>query len=104
MLKSRCSILFGICLLEEIPTALLAYGHLKKSLRSDSFFGFTYFLLRVCLHSWLVYSVCFQLKDDERLSVVRFNFLITELLHVHWFTAWIRQQIRLSKENTVKAH
>jgi hypothetical protein len=22
----RCSVLFGICLLEEIPTALLAYG------------------------------------------------------------------------------
>lgn len=98
MLKSRCSILFGICLLEEIPTAILAYGRLNKKLRSDYIFGFTYFILRVALHSFLLYGVFFQLHNDERLSVIRFNFFLTELLHVHWFISWIRQQNRLNKE------
>ena len=39
MLDSRCSTLFGVCLLEEIPTALMAYGKQTRPLRLDGLYG-----------------------------------------------------------------
>ena len=54
MLRVRASIMFSVCLLEELPTFIMACGRLNKDLRSDHFFGATYFLLRVLLHTFLL--------------------------------------------------
>ena len=59
------------CLEFYLIVHICCSGRLDKKLRSDSIFGSTYLVLRVVLHTWLVYGVFFQLNNDDRLSVIR---------------------------------
>mmetsp|Transcript_51604 Transcript_51604/g.121098 ORF Transcript_51604/g.121098 Transcript_51604/m.121098 type:complete len:236 (+) Transcript_51604:93-800(+) len=90
--------LFVICCLEELPTFILALGSINKDWRSDFWFGSTFFVLRICLHSFLVWQVFTADSTDPRLGVVKFNFGLTISLHTHWFYGFIRQQLRLRKK------
>jgi len=92
MLRVRASIMFSVCLLEELPTFIMACGRLSKDLRSDHFFGATYFLLRVLLHTFLLAGLLMWRGNDPRMPVVKLNLALTWCLHTHWFYAWIRQQ------------
>jgi hypothetical protein len=98
MLKRHISVLFGICFLEELPTLIMAVGRLERRLRSDGGFGITYFALRVGMHTLLTYNVVMYNGGDDRIGVIRFNFLLTWCLHVNWFISWIKQQVRLRRE------
>lgn len=102
MLTRHVSVLFSICLLEEIPTLIMALGRVHKSLRSDMLFGLTYGLLRVGLHTILVYNTVTYSGGDDRIYVIQFNFGLTWCLHANWFVAWIRQQMRLRREASSK--
>lgn len=99
MLQRDVSILFAICLIEEVPTLIMSLGRLANSLRSDLGFGATYCVLRIALHTFLCYNVFTIETEDDRIAIVRFNFALTWCLHVNWFVAWIQQQIRLWKQN-----
>jgi hypothetical protein len=103
MLKRQISVLFGICFLEELPTLIMAIGRIDKRLRSDGWFGLTYFVFRVGMHTLLTYNVVMYSGSDDRIGVVRFNFLLTWCLHVNWFIDWIKQQLRLRKEHSKSA-
>jgi len=103
MLRERVSILFSVCLLEELPTLIMAMGVIHKPLRSDMGFGISYGMLRVALHTLLAYNAVTYSGGDERIHVIRFNFALTWCLHVNWFVAWVRQQLRLRREASSRA-
>mmetsp|Transcript_2386 Transcript_2386/g.3803 ORF Transcript_2386/g.3803 Transcript_2386/m.3803 type:complete len:141 (+) Transcript_2386:2321-2743(+) len=96
MLRVKASLLFSICLLEELPTFIMACGRLNKDLRNDVFFGCTYFAFRVVLHTVLAVGLVMWKSSDERLGVVKFNVALTWCLHTHWFYSWMSQQQRLA--------
>lgn len=96
MLRVNASLMFSICLLEELPTFIMGCGRLNKDLRSDTFFGVTYFVFRVALHTALALGLLMCSSSDERLVVVKFNVFLTWFLHVHWFSSWMSQQHRLA--------
>jgi len=102
MLNRNVSVLFSICLLEELPTLIMALGRLHKGLRSDLWFGITYGILRVGMHTLLVYNTVTYSGTDDRIYVIQFNFALTWCLHVNWFVAWMRQQARIRSETSIK--
>jgi len=95
-------VFFTICCLEELPTFILALGSIWKSLRSDFWFGITFFILRICLHTYLTFQAFTSASDDPRMNIVKFNFGLTMSLHAHWFYSYVNQQIRLYKERKDK--
>lgn len=78
---------FLLCLIEEFPTFLLALGTLFPMFRTNNGFGITFFLLRIVYHTYFM-TYAFYLKADTPVLVL---FIMTLLLHVKWFQAWMKK-------------
>ena len=79
-------------MIEEIPTVILALGHLVPALRSDRLFGITYLLLRIGYHS-ILFVQAVQIWMTW-LSVVALTFI----MHVYWFIEWVRSERRRRRQ------
>lgn len=78
---------FLLCLVEEFPTFLLALGTLFPFFRTNNGFGLSFFLLRIVYHTYFM-TYAFHLKADAPVLVL---FMMTFLLHVNWFQAWLKK-------------
>ncbi|KAJ3414110.1 hypothetical protein HDV05_007054 [Chytridiales sp. JEL 0842] len=76
----------------EVPTIVLALGHINKNWRQDLLFGMLFFLTRVVLHGWVVYYA-YNLYTGSSFWIVP---AIPYVLHIHWLYGWIKQQRRLA--------
>lgn len=85
---------FSLMLLEELPTAILALGHVFPSLRSDWGFGSTFFLLRLCYHVYMAIYAFFSGVD----TIVTVLFFLTTVMHSYWFYGWIVMMMKGSKK------
>jgi hypothetical protein len=69
-------------LLMELPTAILAWGHIAPALRSDRLFGATFFATRILLPILVVFHM--------RLTNFAWSVIgIAVSVHVYWFGRWI---------------
>lgn len=75
----------------ELPTIVLATGHVWKAKRSDILFGVCFLVTRLVYHSWLIYQFYFKFPLSGWWMVVLGAFL----LHCHWFGCWVRRMKRL---------
>lgn len=76
---------FVFMLIEEIPTFILALGSAFSVFRSDLGFGISFFLLRICYHTYfLVYGLISGVD-----FVVTFLFILTLTMHLNWFYTWV---------------
>ena len=90
---------FAICLIEELPTFLLAVGTVFPSLRSDYGFGLTFFSLRIMYHAYFA-SFAFKTWVDPPVLIL---FVGTFSLHFFWFKTWINKYGMFAPvENTKK--
>lgn len=74
----------------EVPTAVLALGHLQTKLRNDNVFGVTFFTTRVLFHAIMIVYLFTCYKTDP----VWLYALGVYPLHLYWFYGWIQQQRR----------
>ena len=79
---AACFILSG---LEELPTFLLALGTMYPAYRTDIGFGVTFFLFRILLHGYYVYS--YYIGGGHTTVVVLYS--ITFAMHLQWFYGWV---------------
>jgi hypothetical protein len=75
------------CLIEEVPTFLLALGSIFPSLRADLSFGVSFFLLRLVYHSFL-FLLMVRL---EAYPPVLFLYGLTFAMHLEWFRVWFKK-------------
>jgi hypothetical protein len=78
---------FAVCLIEELPTFLLALGSVFPSCRSDYGFGLTFFSFRILYHSYFM-SFAFKSWVDPPILIL---FVCTFSLHFFWFKTWINK-------------
>lgn len=78
---------FCICLIEELPTFLLALGSVFPAFRTDYGFGITFFLLRILYHAYFA-AYAFRTMCDPPILVL---FVCTFTLHFSWFKTWINK-------------
>jgi hypothetical protein len=78
---------FCICLIEELPTFLLALGSMFPLFRTDYGFGLTFFLLRILYHA---YFAAFAFRTMCAIPVLVL-FVCTFTLHFFWFKTWINK-------------
>ena len=76
---------FVICFLQELPTFALALASVFPSLRSDGFFGLSFFLLRIC-HNLLLWW-------HSPMGVKKALFTGSMTMHIVWFSAWCRKYL-----------
>ena len=79
---------FAAFLLSEIPTALMSYGQLDKTWRTDLYFGLTYLVTRLIYHGYLFYL--FLERWTPGWAIIGLSFL----MHIHWFREWVVSQRR----------
>jgi hypothetical protein len=90
---------FGMMLVEEIPTFLLALGTVFPSCRTDVGFGATFFLLRIGYHLYFMAAAFYAGVD----LVVKCLLILTLLLHTFWFMSWLKSFSRYRAKNASPA-
>lgn len=78
------SMAFIWCLVEELPTFLLALGSIFPACRSDILFGASFFILRLVYHVYLF--LLMMRMGAYRVMLVLYG--ITFIMHVEWFRTW----------------
>ena len=78
---------FCVCLIEELPTFLLALGSVFPIFRTDYGFGLTFFLLRILYHAYFL-TFAFHMWVGNPVKVL---FVCTFALHFTWFQTWINK-------------
>ncbi len=79
----------GIFFLLEIPTFLLALGHVFKSFRSDYGFGLSFWIFRIILHAYFIVCNILTYQKYQSLEIVIQALLfLTFTMHVYWFYSW----------------
>ncbi|KAI8325096.1 hypothetical protein GQ54DRAFT_240300, partial [Martensiomyces pterosporus] len=84
------SAIFVLLCYNELPTIILALGHIRKEWRSDWMFATTFFATRIALH--LVFMVKF-FKYSELRFLWKLMMLVFPM-HLYWFYGAVRQQVR----------
>jgi hypothetical protein len=78
------SMAFIWCLIEELPTFLLALGSVFPSYRADLSFGVSFFFLRLLYHCYL-FLLMVRLQTY---TPILFLYGLTFVMHLEWFRAW----------------
>lgn len=86
---------FGVSLMQEFPTFLLALGSLFPSCRTDLGFGITFFLLRVCLHGY--FMIYFFAARPYKIIIIMY--LLTMTMHLNWFYGWVKNYNKYSQKS-----
>ncbi|EDQ90335.1 uncharacterized protein MONBRDRAFT_24687 [Monosiga brevicollis MX1] len=77
--------------IEEIPTLLLGLGNIHLPWRQDLLFGATFFLTRICYHAYHAYVILTHIHQPRPSVIYAALFTsLTFLLHVYWFSNWVR--------------
>ncbi|RYG70234.1 hypothetical protein EON64_00720 [archaeon] len=79
------SLSFCNCLIEELPTFLLALGSMYAPLRTDLGFGVSFFVLRIVYHA---YFFVYAIKMGVQFTVLVL-YTLTLTMHLNWFYAWV---------------
>lgn len=74
-------------LIAELPTAILAWGHIVPAARSDRLFGATFLLTRILLP--IAFSTHLYATD-----FVWSVFFVATSVHLYWFGRWVAAQQR----------
>ena len=74
---------FLLSTIEELPTFILALGSVFPSLRSDIFFGSSFFMLRILFHSFLLY--CCPLDSIKAVFIA-----MSMIMQLLWFAKWTK--------------
>lgn len=88
--------IYCLYMISEIPTFILSLGSLNNKLRMDKLFGFTFFILRIVYHSFIIslYFLPYHIFPITRFFNQDAKFLATVIgsgilgLHFHWFSNW----------------
>lgn len=80
----------------EFPTFILALGTVVPSLRNDLGFGLSFLATRVMYHGWLT-AKTLMLKNPP--YEVRWCVVLPMILHVWWFHAWCKGQMKRMKKS-----
>ena len=100
LLRSRQSLLFAVCAIEELPTFILSLYELNGDTRPRLSTGMAIFALRVSYHLYITY------KASELLNLPLFFFSTYLLLyHIGWFRQWFLKRIEAIKpeNNTLQS-
>jgi hypothetical protein len=89
---------FSLMLIEEIPTFLLALGSIFSAFRSDLGFGATFFLFRICYHSYGFFYAFRSGADAPLLGM----YSMTLALHLFWFYGWFSKYSGLFQKGEKK--
>ena len=75
---------------EELPTAILAFGNLFPSLRMDLLFGLTFLLTRIVFHALYSFRLCsfFNAFDHPAVLWSCLTCISSMILHILWFYSW----------------
>ncbi len=71
---------------EEIPTFILSIGHINPQYRNDAIFGFSFFLIRIIYHGYLVGVI---LVAETLQPLLLYPSLLAMSLHIYWFYTWL---------------
>lgn len=91
---------FCLMAILELPTFILALGHIWKFLRHDLLFGFTYFLTRVAYHGYMIHEFYHYFHLDDWWMVIAAIYP----LHLYWFSGWIKRMYRIIYCSTDNTH
>ena len=80
-MKYNLQSLYFLYMIEELPTIFLSSGHYSKLFRNDNLFGLTFFITRICYHTYLTYKV----RDNYLFLALG---IMTLGLHSYWFKNW----------------
>ncbi|KAJ1962432.1 hypothetical protein GGI12_002653 [Dipsacomyces acuminosporus] len=94
------SAIFAMLCYNELPTIILALGHINKEWRSELAFATTFFATRIALH--LVFMIKF-FKYSELRFLWKLMLLVFPM-HLYWFYGAIRQQVRRYKDKQAPMH
>ncbi|KAL1918659.1 uncharacterized protein VTP21DRAFT_2681 [Calcarisporiella thermophila] len=94
VLHNAHSPLFCLMTILEMPTILLAVGHLDKRLRNDTLFAALFFVTRIVFHLCMTHAFYSSLPVRAVWKISAFFFP----LHIHWFYKIVKLQIRLARE------
>ena len=86
--------IFLIAGIQELPTIVLALGHLHKPWRNDLAFGSLFFTTRILFHSILIALIFISWPSQPGFWLIPISVVP---LHFYWFGKWVRQQRRLTK-------
>ncbi|KAF9437976.1 hypothetical protein BGZ76_010346 [Entomortierella beljakovae] len=89
-MQKNVSTLFAIGTPIELSTIFLAIGHIFPKLRSDLLFGTSFFLIRIVYPLVLLPELYLNVEARLCWKVCLSAFI----LHVHWFSKLVQQQVR----------
>ena len=78
----------------EVPTFILAVGHIWPQHRQDILFGFTFFCTRVLFHGFML-RILYDTRDISPLPVWQLA-ILSWCIHVGWFSKWCVSQYKRS--------
>lgn len=81
----------------EVPTFILARGHLFPSQRADLLFGLTFFLFRIVYFA--VYATALFVHRDPPVGI-RWAAPLIMVLHLHWFYRWCLGMMKRAKKSS----
>lgn len=81
LLRCKSSSFFSANCLLELPTLLLALGSFRDHWRCDLLFAFTFFVLRLVFHAYMIIAV----KRSHRLEMLWLVAVAVFPLHLYWF-------------------
>lgn len=85
------------CLLEELPTIILAVGSVFPKYRNDLAFGITFFSTRIVFHSFFLILAFFYIRNY---TVAWIGILLVLIVHIFWFTKWVLLMRRREQKRT----
>jgi hypothetical protein len=74
-------------LVEEIPTFIMSLGTFFPEFKTHLGYGISFFVFRVCYHTYLVYLL-YLFKDQLELAHIIFP-LMPLVMHIVWFKEWL---------------
>jgi len=102
LLVKQCGDQFMLMMVFEIPTILLALGHVSNdTIRNDWLFGVLFFFSRIVYHFFITAVFIYHLGFDSRTLLV----MASIPMHVYWFYGWYQSMFRktASRRNSIAA-
>jgi hypothetical protein len=87
LIHHKLTTTFCLLAMMEIPTFLLALGHISPSLRSDLLFGIVFFTTRLAFHAYMIKELWARFPVEGPWTGILAGIYP---LHLYWFYAWTR--------------
>eukprot|EP00055_Hartaetosiga_balthica_P001011 m.138019 g.138019 ORF g.138019 m.138019 type:complete len:257 (+) comp12980_c0_seq1:147-917(+) len=91
LLRNHATSIFMPGFLEELPTAILALGHIHPMLRQDILFGLSFFLTRILFQYIYAYFIVSNYNHNHPSAIFCVAAAsVSSVLHTHWFINWAK--------------